>query len=75
MLEDLAHLILEAQRIREESWDESTSSYTKTMLEASVAAGEESGFDIRIDNLVNVLLTVVWNDAEAWAESCLKEPE
>lgn len=75
MIEDLAALILEAQRIREESWNESASSYTKTMLEAAVAAGEESGFDIRIDNLVNILLTVVWNDAGSWAESCLKEPE
>lgn len=72
MIEDLARFILEAQRIREESWDESTSSYAMTMSEAASGAGEKSGFDTRMDELVTVLLTVVWNDAGSWAENCIK---
>lgn len=73
MIEDLARMILEAQRIREESWD-GVDKYTKSHEEAVKEAGETSGLDTRADELVYILQVVAWNDSQAWAERCLEGP-
>ena len=74
MIEDLARLILEAQRIREESWDATSESYALTIEDATHKAGETSGLDTRADWLVHILLVAAWIDAGMWASCTMMVP-
>lgn len=69
MLEDLARMILDAQRIREESWN--GSGYDLTTAKAASKAGETSALDLRANRLVYLIMVCGW--IEEWAENCLAE--
>ena len=71
-MEELAKQILDAMRIREESFDYETITYRKSFRQAAAESGRQSGLDSRSDNLVHTLIVACWNDAEAWATSALK---
>lgn len=65
--ECLQRAVAEAARIREESWDEDTKSYSKTIEQAAEEACGDVGFDARMDAVVAMLLLRCWNDALRWA--------
>lgn len=74
MIENLARMIIEAQRIHLESWKEESERYEIKVQQAINLAGGTSGLDERANDLVSLLLMACWSDAEDWAERVLAKP-
>lgn len=80
--ERLARAILEAMRIREESFDQEAAAeigaeerfvnfekfYRMSYNEAADKAASNVGFDLRMSQPIYFLIKYVWNDIGAWAE-------
>lgn len=72
---DLAEMVLDAQRIREESWSTTGKHYTlshnvavhKANMARLVPLPEE------IEFVVELLNTTAWNDAQDWAKSLMTD--
>ena len=88
MMRELAKAILEAQKIREESFnkdaaDEAEKSsvqlvnlskfYGKSMKEAADEAAGNAGFDKRGTLPVYLLCQYCWNDSQQWANEILSD--
>lgn len=87
-LDVLAKIILEAQSIRDSSFDEESfktilkvenreqdpeAFYDKTIYESVDEVITEAGLGLRELQLVFILLSHSWNDARLWAETVLKD--
>lgn len=81
----LAQAILNAQRIREDSYNHDEASkeaqksfsnfdqcYVKSLLEASNEAAEKAGFDLRMTQPIYLLNKYCWNDIQSWAEEIIE---
>jgi len=80
--EKFAKAILEAQKIREESFDQIAADkvkgnlyvdfsqfYTKTLFEASEEASCNAGFNLRMVQPIYLLIKYTWNDIQDWANT------
>lgn len=65
----LGQLILEAQRIREESWNQDLGEYAKSHQDASTEACKTRP---EFELIVYLLNKECWNDVQMWAESQVK---
>lgn len=81
----LAGAILDAQNIREESFDDEKaekadksnpfkimSCYKKTLYEAAAEAAANAEYDLRMLRLIYILIDQDWNGSQFWAETVLK---
>lgn len=66
---EIAETILEAQKIREESWSKMATKYSKRNEDAARMATKNK----HLARLVSLLNDVCWNDAQIWAETVLEE--
>ena len=77
-----AKAILEAQKIREESYNKEAADkakenryvdfsqfYTKTLFEASEEAACNAGFNLRMIQPIYLLIKYTWNDIQDWANT------
>ncbi len=81
-----AEAILEAQKIKEESYDQKaaeavtgeslltdfTQFYEKSDYEAADDAARNAGFDLRMTQPIYLLIKCAWNDIQDWAEEITK---
>lgn len=63
----LAQAILDAQAKREQSWDEKTHTYGKTVHQAAMAVCKDGN----LGEMVSMLNYALWNDAQFWAQKVL----
>lgn len=72
----IAKAILQAQDIREDSWNDALNNYDVTIYEASEIAGLANGFnetnDDAIINLIASLNSEYWNEIQDWAINIVK---
>lgn len=87
-LQELAKVVLEAQKIRDDSFDEESfknivemedreqdleAFYDKTLYESADMAVTEAGFGLRELQLVFILLSYSWSDVKLWAETAMRD--
>lgn len=79
---EFAKKILEAQKIREESWDSKEKKYLKDHGDAVLEACGINKIDKRINNILDtvpfaypmyMLNIVAWNDIQEWATTILSK--
>ncbi len=61
--------ILEAQKIREESYDENDNEYKIDMHEAATVACDRFSIDPKMAYPIYLLNKYTWNDIQMWAEN------
>jgi hypothetical protein len=67
-MKKLAETIVLAQRIREGSWQgDYGGGYKLNHLESAKLAAEQTGIDRKAADIVALLNTYAWNDAQAWS--------
>lgn len=66
-LEELAAMILEAQRIHEESYSEQNNDYTKTHYQCAEEVCRNRSYSFAMANLLNLMNLIAWNDIQCWA--------
>jgi len=78
---DLAQLILLTQDIREDSWDDTNQCYERDIHDSAEIAKDTLGItEEKIDQLVGMICSGLWNDSQVWAlevisENLKKNPE
>ena len=71
---DLAQLILLTQDIREDSWDDTNQCYERDIHDSAEIAKDTLGItEEKIDQLVGMICSGLWNDSQAWAIEVISE--
>lgn len=75
----IANIILDAQKIHEESWDENNNNYTIDMMGAAKKAVEKHCEYAKIKgpliHFISELNDTYWNEAQLWASNLIKRIE